>query len=817
MELKNRVGYLLLILFLAILTGCSSSKHRIVSEELREDAITQLQITLQNGQKWEKVHAAECLLDLGYSQNIAEIFLNEEKRNGEEYYYRIGIWRVLAKAAPNPEEKQQWIDSISSVFMDTELPDHLHAAESLAKLCVSPFSVSPAITDSILNSTHNALWLYTLWGKAYSGEKEMSQVKSKLLDIIGAKEEADTVRRLAAYALRNIKNISDEEWRGLSYAAINEPVSSSAYVSIISSAFVNTPADSLLSSKAVHCREALLKELTQTGNSDAYEALFAIAEKGDGEELSLLVSALKNDPASEYEKNRDIVTAAANAILRIDRRQKYTLHGIDWGVITIYGLGMLLVGIYYSRKTKNTEDYLLGGRKMKPLAVGLSLFATMISSLSYLSYPGEMIKNGPVVFIGMLIFPLIYYIVGWFLIPRFMEMKVSSAYELLENRLGLSVRLLATFFFLTLRFLWMATIIYATISTALVSIVDISPSYIPYIGIFLMLLTILYTSLGGFKAVVTTDVIQSLVLWLGAILAIAFVVADFNSFTSWLPDTYLPQWGEFRWGIDLQERSTVGNAMIMLLVWFICTNGSDQMAVQRYLSTKDIKAARKTFGISLISTFVVKVFLAVVGLAMIAYFVKHPHFLNDAESLNAQADQLFPKFILVGLPVGISGLVASGILAAAMSSLSSGLNSTSSVINEDILKRLVPKKIAQNPLVQVKKISVFVGIIAILLSLLIGNVEGNLLDIVIKVVNLFVAPLFVLFFMAIFIPFATSAGTVFGGLFSVAMAVAAAFWEFLGIKVLLIMPFALVTGAVAGIMVSLMEIIFLKIIKGKTS
>ena len=813
----SRAIYLLLILFALTVTGCSSNKHRIVSEELREEALNQLQSNLNNGQKWEKVHAAECLLNLGYSQDINDVFYEEEILNGDENFYRIGIWRVLAQVVPKPEEKRQWVDSISAVFKSPELPDHLHAAESLAKLGVSPYNINPVITDSILISTHNSLWLYTLWGKAYSGEEEMSQVKIKLLDIVCSKKETGKVRRLAAYALRNMKNISVEEWGVLAEAACSEPDTSRAYIPVLSSTFVNTPVDSLLSPKAIRCRKALLKELTHTGNSDAYEALFAVAEKGDSEELPHLLSVLRKGTSSEYEKSRDVVTAAANAILRIDRRQKYTLHGIDWGVITLYGFGMLLVGVYYSRKTKNTEDYLLGGRKMKPLAVGLSLFATMISSLSYLSYPGEMIKNGPVVFIGMLIFPLIYYIVGWFLIPRFMEMKVSSAYELLENRLGLSVRLLATFFFLTLRFLWMATIIYATISTALVSIVDISPSYIPYIGIFLMLLTILYTSLGGFKAVVTTDVIQSLVLWLGAILAIAFVVADFHSFTSWLPDAYLPQWGKFKWGIDLQERSTVGNAMIMLFVWFICTNGSDQMAVQRYLSTKDIKAARKTFGISLISTFVVKIFLAVVGLAMIAYFTKHPHFLNDAQSLNEQADQLFPKFILVGLPIGISGLVASGILAAAMSSLSSGLNSTSSVINEDILKRLIPKRVSLNPLLQVKKISVFVGIIAIFLSLLVGNVEGNLLDVVIKVVNLFVAPLFVLFFMAIFIPFATSAGTVFGGLFSVAMAVAAAFWEFLGIKVLLIMPFALVTGVVAGMMVSLMEVIFVKSIKRKIS
>jgi SSS family solute:Na+ symporter len=255
----------------------------------------------------------------------------------------------------------------------------------------------------------------------------------------------------------------------------------------------------------------------------------------------------------------------------------------------------------------------------------------------------------------------------------------------------------------------------------------------------------------------------------------------------------------------VQQRTTIGNAMVMLMVWFICTNGSDQMAVQRYLSTKDLRAARYTFGISLIATFVVKIFLAVVGLAMIAYFTANPHFLDDGQSITGQADRLFPKFILIGLPVGISGLVASGIFAAAMSSLSSGLNSSSSVINEDILKRLIPRLVSANPLRQVKKISVLVGIIAILLSLVIGNVQGNLLDVVVKVVNLLVAPLFVLFFMAIFVPFATSKGTIIGGLASVAMAIVAAFWQFMGITVLWIMPSALFVGIVVGVIASLSE------------
>jgi SSS family solute:Na+ symporter len=149
----------------------------------------------------------------------------------------------------------------------------------------------------------------------------------------------------------------------------------------------------------------------------------------------------------------------------------------------------------------------------------------------------------------------------------------------------------------------------------------------------------------------------------------------------------------------------------------------------------------------------------------------------------------------VGFPIGISGLWQL-VLATAMSSLSSGLNSSSSVISEDIIKRFksnVQKR--SNELKQVRQLSFFVGVIALLLSIGISYVEGNLLDIIIKEVNLFVAPLFVLFFLALFIPFATARGTFIGGMVSVIVAIAIAFFNFLGIKVLFIMPTSLFTGA----------------------
>src|SRR5690606_23903126 len=208
------------------------------------------------------------------------------------------------------------------------------------------------------------------------------------------------------------------------------------------------------------------------------------------------------------------------------KKQVYHFAFGDWMEVGFYLLGMLLIGYYFSRKNKSEKDYYLGGGRMNPVAVGLSLFATLLSSLSYLSYPGEMVKYGPVIFSGMLAFPLIYYVVGWFLIPKFMQLRVTSAYEILEINLGVSIRMLATFFFLSLRFLWMGTIIYITVDTAILSIFGFDASYSLVISAAIMGITIFYTTLGGLKAVVFTDVIQSGVLLGGALLTL-FVVSSF--------------------------------------------------------------------------------------------------------------------------------------------------------------------------------------------------------------------------------------------------------------------------------------------------
>lgn len=480
---------------------------------------------------------------------------------------------------------------------------------------------------------------------------------------------------------------------------------------------------------------------------------------------------------------------------------------LDWTIVALFLSLMLVIGFVSSKRTRSESDYVLGGRSMNSFSVGISLFATMLSTLSYLSFPGEMIKYGPVFFFGCLSYPFAYIVVKRFLIPKFMGLNVTSAYEILEIKLGKGCRTLATVFFLALRFLWMTTVMYATVSVALVPIFGISPDYVPVISVILMLITVFYTSIGGLKAVVTTDVLQTSVMFLGAVLSVVFIVTKTGICSQLSNPELTAHWSGIKWGLDPVDRMTVGNIIIMRFVWQVCTSGSDQMAIQRYLSTKDAASAARSYKVSLISNILVEALLGVVGFLVMAYFFCNPEMMEPGTTIAGDADTLFPRFILVGLPRGLTGLIAAALMAAAMSSLSSGLNSSATVIEEDIIKQICRRRghdTADN-LNRVKLASVFLGLAVTCACFFVSNVSGNLLDMVIKLVNLVVAPLFVLFFMALFVGKATNRGTVFGGLCSLGVAVLIAFFEIFGIKAIWIMPFALVAGILCGYAGSLID------------
>ncbi len=286
----------------------------------------------------------------------------------------------------------------------------------------------------------------------------------------------------------------------------------------------------------------------------------------------------------------------------------------DMLVLALYAAVMVGVGAYYSRTNKSADDYLLGGRALSPIALGLSLFATLVSTLSYLAHPGEMIAHGPMMATMVAAHPGIFLIVGFGLIPLLMRQPVTSAYELLETRLGTSIRMAGAGVFLLLRLGWMATILFATSKLVLVPLLKLDPSWTAPLCVMLGVLTAVYSSSGGLKAVVMTDAIQSITMLAGAVATLIVVSRRMGGIDGWWPTLWPEHWQSPNWGFDPEARVSFGVLMLSTTLWYVCTNGSDQMSIQRFLSTRDARAARRTLFVSQFTDALVLLLLGVTGL-----------------------------------------------------------------------------------------------------------------------------------------------------------------------------------------------------------
>ncbi len=278
----------------------------------------------------------------------------------------------------------------------------------------------------------------------------------------------------------------------------------------------------------------------------------------------------------------------------------------------------------------------------------------------------------------------------------------------------------------------------------------------------------------------------------------------------------------------------------MQTLWAVCTAGGDQTAIQRYMATRDARAARRSYLVNSVAVVSVVVVLTLVGLSLKGYFQTCPQQLPAGTTVANSADSLFPYFISHQLPIGISGLVVSGMFAAAMSSVDSGVNSITAVVLTDFVDRFrgrqsrrqasgphshesndndsppVPEvspggRNAQDERQHVraaKLIALAVGIIVICASTTIEYIPGNLLEVSKRATALLVTPIFTLFFMALFVRFATAAGTNCGSLCGFLTATLIEFWNPLienrSLSITWINPMALTVGIVVGCVVSLL-------------
>ena len=447
---------------------------------------------------------------------------------------------------------------------------------------------------------------------------------------------------------------------------------------------------------------------------------------------------------------------------------------IDVTVIVVYLLIMLYMGLKIARKQRSTEDFFVGGRDLPAWAVGISLFASVMSTILYLGQPGEMFRTGLSFLTRNLPLPLILIVVCFVWIPFFMRLRLTSAYEYLERRFNYSVRALAAIFCLLLIFGWISVVV-LTASMALVEITRIE-AILPFINdadsaVYATILgvgafSIFYTTLGGIRAVIWTDVIQFFVLLIGALFtmgAVAWMTS--SNVGDWIEVSQTYKHEEVQWfDWDVRNRSTVFSISLSLFMWMVCTHGANQMAMQRYFTVRNVKAARISYVISAVAALALGIILAGVGISLM-YFIQQydlpasAGILSDIRSVrNVAQDSVFPQFISIYMPSGLRGLVVAALFAAAMSTIDSGANSASTILTVDFIRRFDPNSEAgQLELKRARIMTACMGVLVVGYTIALYELSkgSDIISLAQKGFNCFLGPLGALFVLGMFVKKAT--------------------------------------------------------------
>jgi solute:Na+ symporter, SSS family len=427
---------------------------------------------------------------------------------------------------------------------------------------------------------------------------------------------------------------------------------------------------------------------------------------------------------------------------------------LDLAVIILYLAGTLGIGVYFARRQTSKESYFLSNRQMPWYLVGISVFATLLSTMTYLSIPGEMIRYGVGYFFAYLGFIAAVPLVNRLIIPYLMRLPVTSVYEYLEKRYGIAARSLAAGVFVATRLIWIGLVTY----TASFAISAITGWTIPVIALVIAGVAIFFATAGGITAVIWMSVVKFAILFGGAILVPVYILILTGSGPGewWAAFSQAGRAAVPVFSFDATVRITIIGMVILQVTWNLCTHGADQVAAQRYLTTDSPASAARSVWLFALANVGLIGLLAVCGLGLFFYNYSISGLsLNEFQTAVApDADNLLPRFIATQLPVGIAGLLLAALISAAMTSVGSGVNSISTVLVTDFFDRFSSRETARNSLLLARSLTVTAGLLGFLAAVTVDYLmrasTWNLVELIERANHLFVAPLAALFFAGLF-------------------------------------------------------------------
>ncbi len=379
------------------------------------------------------------------------------------------------------------------------------------------------------------------------------------------------------------------------------------------------------------------------------------------------------------------------------------IHWIDIFII----IGSIIItigsGFYFANRKRNSDQYFSGSKNIPAWAIGISIFATLISSVTFLAYPAAAYKGNWILLVQGLMVPIVLLGFIWFIVPLFRKIIRLSAYEYFERRFGLFARMYSSIAFILTHFSKMGTVLYL-VCLALSSLTGIPiTTYVILLSISIIVLT-LY---GGIDAVIWMDVIQGFLLIGGGLLCAGVLL-----FKSVGGPVYMLTEAFTMKKIDVGPYDF---SFTELTFWVMAINGAfytlqkygtDQTIVQRYLTAKTDKDAKRAAYIGILTCVPVWALFMLIGSLLYVFYNTGGAVLPEG----MKSDEVFPYFIQTQLPVGVVGLVLSALIAAAVSSLTSDTNSLAAIGVEDFYQRFNPNCSDKQRLAMGKLLVVLAGL-----------------------------------------------------------------------------------------------------------
>lgn len=431
---------------------------------------------------------------------------------------------------------------------------------------------------------------------------------------------------------------------------------------------------------------------------------------------------------------------------------------LNYFVLFAYLTSMLGVGVYFARRNRTTDDYFRGGSQIPWWAAGCSIFATMLSSVTFTGIPSKSYAQDWTYSIGNFTIPLVAFIAVYVAMPFFRRIDATSAYEYLEKRFNRMVRWFGSLSFSLFHVFRMAVVMSLT-GLAL----SVATPLTPQQAVLLMGgLSIAYCTLGGIEAVIWTDTIQTVVLLGGAFLAIVLMLMGTDGGFG----------GSWEHAVDADKMRLANlhfsptHAQIALWVIVVGAIGqnlssytADQAVVQRYMTTASQSLAARSIWTNAVLTIPATILFFGIGTALHGFYHSHPERLSPAIT----TDQVFPLFIAREMPIGLAGLIVAGVFAAAQSTVSTSMNSTATALVTDFFRPLRLCRSERGYLIAARTLTFLLGVLGTLLGLVFVDPSiKSLFDTFIVVIGLFMGVLGGLFVLGGLTTRANSIGAMVG-------------------------------------------------------